>query len=95
MSDNFVVEYKVNSTQENWETMCIFFKYFNSNWDEDRIWSEILEYLYTDECFDDDEDYEENCIVKDMPSYVKKVQNHFKKEEKLDKIHKEEFYKSF
>lgn len=95
MSNNFIVEYKVNSTQENWDTMCIYFKYFNDSWDEDRIWSEILEYIYTDNRFDDDEDYETNCTVKDMPTYVKKVKNYFKKEEYLNKIHKEEFYNSF
>lgn len=33
MSNNFIVEYKVNSTQENWDTMCIYFKYFNDSWD--------------------------------------------------------------
>jgi hypothetical protein len=95
MSNNFVVEYKVNSNQKNWDTMCISFQYFNSNWDEDRIWTEILEYLYTDNRFDDDDDYETNCIVKDMPNYVNKVKNYLKKEEELDKINKEEFYQSF
>lgn len=85
------IEYKVKPSQKKWDTMHIPFEYFNSDWDDEQISSEIMEYVYTDIRLDDDEDYEENCSVTDMTRYVQIVQSHFGKQNQLNDDHKKEF----
>ena len=88
---SFTIEYKTNPAEKDWSTMNLKFDFFNKNWDEEQIFSEIMEYVYTDSRTDDDEDYEENFEVKDMKSYINKVNVHFKRQAKEDKEHEEEF----
>lgn len=88
---SFTIEYKTNPDEKDWSTMTLKFDFFHKNWDEDRIFSEIMEYVYTDPRTDDDEDYEENCEVKDMKSYINKVNVHFERQSKEDKENEEEF----
>lgn len=83
---SFNIEYKTSKEQSEWSVMSLKFSYFNSLWDEEQIAMEIMEYVYT-EVPEDDEEYEENCAIKDKELYIKKIQNHFnchlKKEDDL------------
>lgn len=83
---SFNIEYKTNKDQVEWSVMSLKFSYFNSLWDEEQLAMEIMEYVYT-ESPEDDEEYEENCSLKDKEIYIQKIQNHFngqlKKEDNL------------
>lgn len=74
---SFPIEFKTHPSQTEWSSMDLDFDYFSSDWDKDTIYSVIMEYVFTD-ISSDDEDYEENCSVKDMEKYVYIVQSHFK-----------------
>lgn len=88
---NFIVEYKTNPEQTEWSSITINPANFRKNWDDDMIEDEIREYVYTDDRFDDDEYYENNCVIKNLSLYVTKVKNYFTNEAISDAIHKEEF----
>lgn len=78
---SLTIEYKTNPSQTEWSTMTIDFDCFSSIWDRDCIYSEIMEYVFTNV---DDEDYEENCSVKDMDKYIQIVQSHFNDDDSMD-----------
>lgn len=88
---SFTIEYKTNPSEKDWSKMTLEFSYFNKNLDDEQISMEIMEYVYTDPKTDDDEDYESNCYVKDMKSYINKVKVNFIKSTEQDKAHQEEF----
>lgn len=78
---SLTIEYKTNPSQTEWSTMTIDFDCFSSIWDRDSIYSEIMEYVFTNV---DDDDYEENCSVKDMDKYIQIVQSHFNDDDPMD-----------
>ena len=71
------IEFKTHPSQTEWSSMELDFDYFSSEWDDGTIYSTIMEYVFTN-ITSYDEDYEENCSVKDMDQYVYIVKSHFK-----------------
>lgn len=80
----FKIEYKTNKEQLNFKTMDLKFNWFSPQWDDEQILMEIMEYVYTN-VPSGTQDYDLNCSLKNMQSYINTVKKHFKKEEQLDK----------